>query len=71
MLVRAVYLKYHSMVPFPWTLQKIKLAGFVPKELFVAIGKELSECSDASSPALRKVIASINKLELKSSEKTQ
>lgn len=62
MLVKDVLLKYQAKVPFPWTIRKISCAGFVPKQLFLELGKELSQCEDVNCPDATKVLATIKDL---------
>ncbi len=62
MLVRDVLAKYHAKVPFPWSLRKIKRAGFVPSLLFAELGKKLSRCEDIATPTGKKVLATVEKL---------
>lgn len=60
--VRTVLLKYHKIVPFPWTLPKIAKAGFIPKEFFLQLGEELSQCEDIGTSRAKKTLDAINKL---------
>lgn len=62
MLVKEVLLKYHKMVPFPWSLPKISKAGYVPREFFLDLGNELKECEDMEHGLADDVLQSIDRL---------
>jgi len=44
--VEEVILKYHELVPFPWTIRKIKKAGYKPEQLFTSVADDLNVCED-------------------------
>lgn len=62
MRVKDVLLKYEKLVPFPWTIRKISVAGFVPDKLFLDLGEELSQCEDIATPTGSKVLRAIDEL---------
>lgn len=64
MLVKDVLTKYHGKIPFPWTLRKIKKAGFEPAALFLELGRELERCEDVDSETGKSTIDLIQKLKL-------
>lgn len=62
--VRDVIVKHHKIVPFPWTIRKIKKAGYSPTEFLLRMGKELAACDDADSETARAVLANLKELEM-------
>ncbi len=56
MLVNDVITKYHKIIPYPWTLRKIKKAGLDPAEFFIAIGRDLEKCEDKDNPTIETVL---------------
>lgn len=62
MKVREVILKYHKLVPFPWTPAKIKKAGFNPTELLLQVGRELAECEDKDTPTAQALLDTLKDL---------
>lgn len=50
MLVKDVFVKANESVPFPWTLKKIKKAGYDPLTILTRLAKELNECADLNTP---------------------
>lgn len=62
MFVRDVLAKYNKKIPFPWTLSKIKKAGFEPKDFFIKIGNELEKCEDVETGLADKIVKSITAL---------
>lgn len=62
MLVKDVILRYHKIVPFPWSPKKLKKAGFDPMELCRQIGQQLGECEDKDTPAAMAVLDTLKDL---------
>lgn len=62
MNVKDVLLKYHAIVPFPWTIAKIEKAGHKPSGLIVELGSDLLLCEDNKGKTCQKVIAMVNQL---------
>lgn len=64
MLVMDLIVKYHKIVPFPWSIRKLKKAGHSPLELMLRLGKDLSQCTDANSDTAKALVEMLNKLDL-------
>lgn len=64
MKVKDVMVKYHKLVPFPWTPRKIKKAGYDPTHLILTIGRELERCEDINTPISVDIISLIHELKL-------
>lgn len=62
MTVREVIVKYHGIVPFPWTPSKLKKAGFDPMEMCRRIGQQIGECEDKDTPAAQAVLDTLKDL---------
>ncbi|MBA7697195.1 hypothetical protein ES703_105855 [subsurface metagenome] len=64
MKVREVLVKYHQIVPFPWSDKKIKKAGLEPMELCREIGQEIGNCEDKDTPSAKAILDILKKLEV-------
>lgn len=64
MKTKDVMIKYHKLVPFPWTPRKIKKAGFDPTPLMLELGKELGRCEDADLPGIKELMETLKKLDV-------
>lgn len=62
MKVKEVLAKYNKLVEFPWSPEKIKKAGYIPRQFILALGNQLSVCDDVNLPTTRKLCDTINKL---------
>lgn len=62
MKVKDVILKYHAIVPFPWSPSKLKKAGKDPMEMCRQIGQEIGNCEDKDTPAAKAVLDTLKDL---------
>lgn len=62
--VSQVIYKYHKLIPFPWTIRKIKKAGYQPTELLIKVGQDLNACDDADTDSATELIRLMHNLEL-------
>jgi len=62
MRVKEILTTYQSKVPFPWSIQKIKAAGYEPTELFLSIGRDLEKCTDNKTKRCARVMETIGEL---------
>lgn len=62
MKVKDVILKYHKIVPFPWSPKKLKKAGYEPMFISKAIGDELGQCEDRDNPTAKAVLDTLKDL---------
>ncbi len=61
MKVRDVLLKFHKIIPFPWTHRAIEKKGYIPKDFILKVIGELEESEDfeekiKTSKTLQKII---------------
>jgi len=63
MLVKDVLLKFHNIVPFDWTIQKIKKAGLNPTQFLIEVGRDLERCDDINTTTGKEVLKILKKLE--------
>lgn len=61
MKVREVIQEYHTKVPFPWSLDKIKKAGYSPVKLIARLVDELEQCEDDDDLLLATIVEMIAK----------
>jgi len=64
MLVKDVLLKYHKIVPFPWSVSKIKKAGLYPTPFLLVFAKELQSCEDINTETGRQLIQILQEVEM-------
>lgn len=63
MKVAEVMKKYHKLVPFPVTVEKIRAAGFEPTSYLAEVSDALGGCSDFhKSPGAIKIAQSIDQV---------
>lgn len=62
MKVKEVIMKYHAIVPFPWSPKKIKKAGYVPMELCRNIGEDIGRCEDKDTLSAQAVLGALKDL---------
>ena len=56
MKVKDVILKYHKIVPFPWSPSKLRKAGKDAMEFCRQVGQELGDCVDKDTPSAKAVL---------------
>lgn len=59
-----VFIKYHTILPFPWSIKKIKKANLNPSEFLIGFGRELEACEDAKDPETQRLLAMMKTLEM-------
>lgn len=62
--VKDVLYKFHTKVPFPLSVAKIKKAGLEPTLFILEMGRELEKCSDINTETGREVLSTIHALKL-------
>lgn len=67
MLTKDVIVKYHKLVPFPWTPRKLKKAEYDPTKLLLEVGRDLERCEDKHTPEGKAILDILKELELLSS----
>lgn len=64
MLTKDVIIECSARVPFPWTIQKIKKAGYNPITFLLEMGAKLERCEDKEAPTGKALIKILDDLKL-------
>ena len=60
MKVKDVVIEYHQKVSFPWTLKKVKKAGYELYDLLKEILAKLNKCEDRETASSKELIDNLN-----------
>lgn len=64
MTVKELLTHENQIVPFPWTIAKIKKAGHNPKDFLIRFGQELERCNDKDSEESKKIMSLLHELKM-------
>jgi len=62
--VKDVKKKYHKIVPFPWTGEKIREYGQDPESFLADFFKDFAACEDAEYKSIRQLLRFLEELEM-------
>jgi len=62
--VKDVLVKYHKIVPFPWTVRKLKKAGLNPTNFLIGVGQEIEKCDDSYTETAQQLLDLLKELEM-------
>lgn len=71
MTITQVLGQYHKAVPFPWTPEKIKEAGFCPAEFMLSLRDDLQKCDQSDHEVVREIIRLMDRLEVEIKKQIQ
>lgn len=63
MKVKQVIEKYHALVNFPWSVDKISKAGYDPSTFTANIIRQLENCEDSENPDYAEILNELRNLQ--------